>query len=183
VSKKPLFRRSEFVVAPISEIWIHPNGEKFQLAWEVHFDGRHLPIFEHIYPVSPECEDIHADCHSATDCATSAGFNRRVGDAITNLKASESAIVEDQDVTKKSPRPRTKSGQYLAKALPICLESMVPSLEGCFSAGAVEADPKLRREISHKQLSLIVLEVTPLCTYKQNVEKCTCQVSALIRTL
>lgn len=105
MSKDPLFRRSEFVVAPISEIRIHPNGEEFQLAREVHFDACHLPIFEHVYPVSPECEDIHADCHFAADCATSTGSDRRAGDAITNLKASESAIVEDQDFTKKMPRP------------------------------------------------------------------------------
>jgi hypothetical protein len=182
VSKNSLSRGGEFVITPIPKIRIHPRGKEIELTREVDFDSCYSLIFEHVNSVTPVCMDKRANLHFAAVVVTPAGVALGVHNTVTNLKASESAIVKDQYVSKESPCPRIKAWQYLPKVLFIRSESSVPGLKGDLSARAIEAKPKLCREILHKSASLAICEAIFCATYTQrSKDVLACRVLTIFR--
>jgi len=94
VSEEPLFRGSEFVVTPISEIRMLPNGKELQFAREAQFNSRHPLVFERVYEVAPVGNDEHSDRDLAAVDFAWAKFALGLGDVVTYLHANEGAIVK-----------------------------------------------------------------------------------------
>ena len=117
VSEWSPFRGSEFIVAPISKSRIHCNRGKLQLAEEIQFYSYHFFVFERGYAVTCFRKNEHAGRHLAMAHVASAGRAPRMGDAITDFKANQSVIMENEGITKESLPSPTKAGQYLPKVL------------------------------------------------------------------
>lgn len=181
MAEKVLLGTRKLVIAPVAEISVEPNGKQLQIAREVQVNSLNLLVFEYI-PAIPRYApppDISENEQANTQLAAIDEVSARhpaldIVNAVTDLHARKSSIMQNQRISKKSARCWPKPWQNFLQSLSVLLKPATPSLERGIPARTLKGNPQLWRKVFHRVSILTGPEVAARHIERRSSEKGIC---------